>query len=67
MIGKYDKKIKFDKIGGYQDEGSPQTRMPKFNLNHLSWTDEIFRRVKYEEKIKFDKIPGIPQWVVPLK
>ena len=29
-VGKYNKKIKFDKIWGYQNGGSPKTGPPKF-------------------------------------
>ena len=37
------------------------------NLNHLCWTDEIFRINKYEGKITFKIFLGVPQWGVPLK
>ena len=56
-MGKYEEKIKFDKIWGYQNEGIRlQQECQNSNLNHLCWTDDIFRIGKYEGKIKFDKI-----------
>ena len=34
-VGKYEVKIKFDKIWAYQNGGTPQTGPPKFKLfNH---------------------------------
>ena len=49
------KKIKFDEIWEYQNEGIPlQQGRQNSKLNHSRWTDEIFSIGKYE-KIKFDK------------
>ena len=47
-IDKNKEKIKFDKIWGYQNEGiSLKQGRINSNFNHLSWTDEIFRKGKY--------------------
>ena len=52
------KKIKFDEIWGYQNEGIPLKQgRQNSKVNHSPWTDEIFqnRQILYE-KTKFDKI-----------
>ena len=66
MIEKYDAKIKFDKILGYQNEGNYLKQgCQNSNLNRLCWSDEIFRIRKYEEKIEFDKIGGTTKQDLP--
>ena len=50
-------KVKFDKVGGYQNEENPLKQgRQNSNFNHLRWTHEIFRIGKYEGKLKFDRI-----------
>ena len=46
-ICKYEEKIKFDEIWGYQNEGIlfKQGRQNS-KFNHLRWTDEIFGKDK---------------------
>ena len=56
-VGKYEKKIKFDKILRYENRGSDQTRPSKIQLFYLlSWTHEIFEASNYNRNIIFDKI-----------
>ena len=58
-IGKYDEKIKFDKIWGYQNEGIPLKQgYQNSNFAYIRWTVQIFKIRKYEKKIKFNKIWG---------
>ena len=63
-ICKYEEKIKFDEIWGYQNEGIlfKQGRQNS-KFNPFCWTDEIFRINKM--KIKFDKIWGFRNEGIP--
>ena len=62
-IEKNDKKTKFGKVWGYQNERiSLKQGCKNSTFNHLRWTDEIFRIGRYDGKIKFNKIWGVTQW-----
>ena len=65
-VGKYEEKIKFDKIWGYQNTGifCKQGRQDS-KFNHLRWTEEVFRIGNNEEEIKFDKIWGYQNEGIP--